>query len=93
MTIWVSIDDAQNRLPELADRAAAGEAVVLSRDGVAIATLSPPLKESGLPRRTPGLFAHLGPLQDPDLFLRPDPELEEDAEARDEDHLYRLTLR
>ena len=92
MTIWVSIEEAQGKLGELADRAAAGEGVVLSRNGVAVATLNPPPpKHDGLPRRVAGLFAHLGPLQDPDLFLRPDLQLEEDAEAQDEDPLYRLT--
>ncbi len=100
MTIWVSIDDAQGRLEELADRAAAGEAIILSREGVAVAVLNPPKPSEAEPAsrttgqatrpRQMGLYAHLGPLKDPDLFLRPDPELEELAESRDEDHFYRI---
>lgn len=36
--------------------------------------------------RVPGLYAHLGPLQDPDLFLRPDPELEAMMDERYDAH-------
>ena len=91
MTIWVSIDEAGEKLGELADLAAAGQDIVLSRDGVAIARLKPasPVSQGKTPK-VAGQYSHLGPLTDPYLFIRPDPELEEDAEARDEDYLYRF---
>lgn len=38
MSIWVSIDESQGKLGELVDLANAGENVVLSREGKAVAT-------------------------------------------------------
>ena len=71
----VNIADAKAKLSELVARAEAGEQVVLARAGKPIVTLTPIAVEANR-KRTPGAWAHLGKLSDPDLFLRPDPELE-----------------
>ena len=71
----VNIADAKARLSELVARAEAGEQVVLARAGKAVVTLTPIAVETNR-KRTPGAWAHLGKLGDPELFLRPDPELE-----------------
>jgi hypothetical protein len=89
MTIRVDIDgqDALNALVALID---AGEAVVhLTRGGetIAIARRSEP--QTRPVERVPGLFAHLGPMDDPDIFFHPDPEFAELAESHDEDDFYR----
>lgn len=88
MTIQVNIAKAKATLSELVARAEAGEEVVLMRNGRPVATInasaSPPKK-----KRVAGAWAHLGPMEDPDVFLRPDAEFAEDAEAADEDELYR----
>jgi antitoxin (DNA-binding transcriptional repressor) of toxin-antitoxin stability system len=88
MTIQIDIA-GENPIAELLAQIDAGEEVLLTRDGETVAIVrkpDPPVKRS---KRVPGAWAHLGKLQDPDLFLRPDPELEELAESRDEDHFYR----
>jgi antitoxin (DNA-binding transcriptional repressor) of toxin-antitoxin stability system len=76
MTIRFDIA-GQAALAELLARVEAGEDVVLTRDGEEVATLNA-LKKSPAerPKRVPGVWAKYGKLQDPDLFLRPDPELE-----------------
>lgn len=81
MTIRFDIA-GQAALAELLARVEAGEDVVLTRDGEEIATINA-LKKSPVerPKRVPGAWAHLGKLQDPDIFLRPDPELEEAADG------------
>jgi antitoxin (DNA-binding transcriptional repressor) of toxin-antitoxin stability system len=76
MTIRVDISDLAD-LAELVAHLDAGEDVVLTRDGEALATVNvtkPPTKQR--PDRVPGVWAKYGPLEDPDLFLRSDPELE-----------------
>ncbi len=81
MTIQINIARAKARLSELVALAEAGEEVVIARDGKPVVTLTPrnpPLR--GGPRRL-GVWAELGPLADPDLFLRPDPDLEAQMEA------------
>jgi prevent-host-death family protein len=80
MTLQLNIADAKAKLSELVARAEAGEEVVLARAGKPIVTLTPVASE-GKRKRTPGAWAHLGKLGDPDLFLRPDPELGLDADG------------
>ena len=80
MAIQVTLVEAQTRLPELVARAEAGEEVILTRAGTPVATLNPVADAARL-ERTPGAWTHLGRLKDPDLFLRPDPELEDDADG------------
>jgi prevent-host-death family protein len=86
MTIQMNIAQAKAKLSELVAQAEAGEEVILARGGKPVAKLSP-VAPGSLPKRVPGLWSHLGPI-DPNLFLEPDPELIEAAEAADEDHLY-----
>jgi prevent-host-death family protein len=77
MTIQVNIAEAKAKLSELVARAEAGEEVVIARHGKPVVTLTAkaaPAPPKG--KRLLGIWAHLGPLTDPDLFLRPDPELE-----------------
>jgi antitoxin (DNA-binding transcriptional repressor) of toxin-antitoxin stability system len=82
MTIRFDIKE-QAELAELVARMEAGEEVLLMRDGEAVATINA-AKPAERPRgqRVPGLWAKYGPLEDPDLFLRPDPELEAMMDAR-----------
>ena len=75
MVHQVNITDAEAKLSEFVARAEAGERVVLARAGKAVVTLTPIAVETNR-KRTPGAWAHLGKLGDPELFLRPDPELE-----------------
>lgn len=79
MTIRVDVSE-QDALAELVAHVRAGEEVVLTSDGQAIA-IAKPSEDRPLRKRTPGAWAHLGQLQDSDLFLRPDPELEEAADG------------
>ncbi len=93
MTIQVDIQ-GQNALEELVALIEGGEELVLlTRDGQTVAIARQPelsLKaQDGPGERVLGLFAHLGPMDDPDLFFRPDPEFLELAESRDEDDFYR----
>jgi antitoxin (DNA-binding transcriptional repressor) of toxin-antitoxin stability system len=88
MTILVDIEN-QAILAEIVARIEAGEEVLLTRDGETVAAVTkvePPAKPI---ERVPGLFAHLGPMDDPEIFFHPDPEFIELAEARDEDDFYR----
>mgnify|MGYP007086377642 CR=1 FL=1 len=81
MTIRVDIAELSG-LEEFLAHVDAGEDFVLTRDGQTLATVNtakPP--ERLLKPRVPGRWAHLGKLKDPDLFLRPDPELEEAADG------------
>lgn len=97
MTIQVDIS-GQDALEELVALIEGGEELVLlTRDGqpVAVARRPEPSLETETetetaPRdRVLGAFAHLGPMDDPDIFFRPDPEFLELAESRDEDEYYR----
>ncbi|KQY93946.1 hypothetical protein ASD21_10200 [Caulobacter sp. Root1455] len=89
MTIQVDIT-AEDALAELMAHLKAGEDIVfLTRGGETVAVVNkvePPVK---LGDRVPGVWSHLGPMDDPYIFSRPDPELEELAESRDEDDFYR----
>jgi prevent-host-death family protein len=76
MTIQVNIAQAKARLSELVARAEAGEEVIIARYGKPAVTLSPRPRTQRGGRRILGAWAHLGPLTDPDLFLRPDPEID-----------------
>jgi prevent-host-death family protein len=77
MTVQMNIAQAKAKLSELVARAEAGEEVIIARDGKPVVTLAPrvsPKPKDG--RRPLGFWAHLGPMADPDIFLRSDPELE-----------------
>jgi prevent-host-death family protein len=75
MTIHVNVAKAKAKLSELMARAEAGEEVVLTRNGKPVLKLAP-IETSPPPKRVLGQYAHLGKMEDPYLFLRPDPELE-----------------
>lgn len=79
MTIQVDIAK-QNAMAELVAHVRAGEDVVLTSDGEAIA-VAKPSEPPRVRKRTAGAWGHLGKLQDPDLFLRADPELEQAADG------------
>jgi hypothetical protein len=89
MTIQVDIA-GEDPLAELVALLKAGEDIVfLTDDGETVAVVNrvnPPIKQGD---RVPGVWAHLGPMDDPYIFSRPDPELEELAESHDEDDFYR----
>jgi prevent-host-death family protein len=74
MTIRMNIAEAKAKLSELVARAEAGEEVIIARDGKPAVTLQPAATRGK--RRVLDVWAHLGPSSDPELFLRPDPELE-----------------
>lgn len=77
MTIQMNIAQAKAKLSELVARAEAGEEVIIARDGKPVVTLAPRTTPKSVGGRRPlGFWSHLGPLTDPYLFLRPDPELE-----------------
>ena len=88
MSIQINIAEAKAKLSELVARAEAGEEIVLARAGKPIVTLTL-CAATQKKKRIAGAWAHLGPLEDPDLFLRPDPEFIEAAQSRDEDEFYR----
>jgi prevent-host-death family protein len=81
MTIQMNVAQAKARLSELIARAEAGEEVVIARDGKPVVSLNPTASGLAGKRRILGVWAQYGPLTDPDLFLRPDPELENLAGA------------
>jgi prevent-host-death family protein len=81
MTIQINIAEAKAKLSELVARAEAGEEVVISRAGKPIVALRLVAEARTSGKRRLGAWAHLGKLEDPDLFLRPDPELEEAADG------------
>lgn len=87
----IQIDIAQQgALAELVAHIDAGEDVVLlTRDGETVAIARKPEPPAKRVERIPGLFAHLGPMDDPDVFFHPDPEFIELAESHDEDEFYR----
>jgi hypothetical protein len=87
MTIQVDIQ-SREILEELVALVATGEDVALSRDGEVLAMVTK-VEPVAAVTRVPGVWAHLGPMDDPDIFSRPDPEFEELAESRDEDDFYR----
>lgn len=88
MTIQLNIAEAKAKLSELVARAEAGEDVVLARAGKPVAVIKAVVVAPSAPKRVAGAFKHLGPMEDPYLFLRPDPELIKAARAADEDDLY-----
>jgi prevent-host-death family protein len=84
MTIQVNIAEAKAKLSELVARAERGEEVVIARHGKPIVTLTVKAAASSRPtegKRRLGVWEHYGPLIDPELFLRPDPELEAAADG------------
>lgn len=89
MTIQVDIS-GQDALEELVALIDAGEAFELTRDGQTVATVDVAKQKAREPiERIPGRYAHLGPMDDPDIFFRPDPEFTELAESHDERDFYR----
>lgn len=76
-------------LAELLVHIDAGEEVLLMQDGAVVAVVRPVGNKAEQGGRVPGLLSHLGPMDDPYIFSRPDPELTELAEAHDEDDFYR----
>ncbi len=76
MTIQMNIAQAKAKLSELVARAEAGEEVLIARDGKPIVVLTPARPTPVRAPRRLGIWAEYGPLTDPDLFLRPDGELE-----------------
>ena len=88
MTIQIDIA-GENPLAELVTQVKAGEEVLLTEGGTVIAIVRKPELPAQRRKRVPGAWAHLGKLDDPYIFSRPDPELEELAESRDEDDFYR----
>ena len=81
MTVMFNVAEAKAKLSELIARAEAGEEVVIARGGKAAVVLKPAIPEQPKGPRKLGAWAHLGKLEDPYLFLRPDPELEEAADG------------
>jgi prevent-host-death family protein len=81
MTIQINIAQAKARLSELVALAEAGEEVIIARGGKPVVSLTPRRNPAPTGPRTLGIWAARGPLADPDLFLRPDPELEALADA------------
>ncbi len=81
MTIQINIAEAKAKLSELVARAEAGEKVIIARAGKPSVALTPVAEEPRAGERRLGAWAHLGKLEDPYLFLRPDPELEEAADG------------
>ena len=85
MTIQVNIAEAKAKLSELVARAEKGEEVVIARHGkpIVVLTVKPaapaPLTQAG--KRRLGVWEHLNLKIDPELFLRPDPELEAAADG------------
>ena len=83
MTIQVNIAEAKAKLSELVARAEKVEEVVIARHGKPIVTLtvkpSPAVTATG--KRQLGVWEHLNLKIDPNLFLRPDPELEAAADG------------
>ena len=71
MMIQMNVAEAKAKLSELIARAEAGEEVVIARDGKPVVALKPVSSNPAGKRRVLGAWAHLGPLIDPDLFLRP----------------------
>ncbi len=88
MTIRIDIGELTT-LAELLAHIEAGEEVLLARGGETIAIVRPPEPSVKPGDRIPGLLSYLGPMEDPDVFFRPDPEFIELAESRDEDDFYR----
>ncbi|MGR4864248.1 hypothetical protein [Caulobacter sp. LARHSG274] len=88
MTVRVDIAE-QATVAELVAHIDAGEDVLLTRDGETVAIVTKVAAPAKRIERIPGVWAHLGPMDDPDIFFRPDPEFAELAEAHDEDDFYR----
>ncbi|MGH1560608.1 hypothetical protein ACRAWD_29005 [Caulobacter segnis] len=89
MTIRIDIAELAD-LEALIAHIDAGEDFVLTRCGQTVATVDVAKQEARESiERIPGRYAHLGPMDDPDIFFRPDPEFTELAESKDERDFYR----
>lgn len=75
MTIQFDIE-GQAALAELVARMEAGEDVVLTRDGEAVAVVAPPPPNAPKAPRRLGIWEHLGLDIPAEVFTDPDPELE-----------------
>jgi prevent-host-death family protein len=76
MTVQMNIAQAKARLSELVARAEAGEDVIIARGGKPVVSLIPRTAPKAAGPRPLGFWSQGAPLADPDLFLRPDPDLE-----------------
>lgn len=65
------------------------DVVLLTENGEVVAEARRVEARTERKERVPGALAHLGPMEDPDVFFRPDPEFIELAESHDEDDFYR----
>lgn len=88
MTIQVDIA-GEDPIAELLAQIETGQEVLLTRDGQTVAVVRKPDPPVTRPKRVPGAWAHLGPMEDPYILSRADPQFEELAESRDEDDFYR----
>lgn len=75
MTIQVNIAKAKGILSDLVARAEAGEKVILARNGQPVAEINP-VAQPPARRSIVGIWDHLGPLQNPNMFFEPDPDVE-----------------
>ncbi len=81
MTIRVDIDELAD-LAEFLAHVETGEDLILTREGDVVATVNSAKKAADKARkRVAGAWAHLGTLENSDLFLRPDLDLEEAADG------------
>ncbi len=80
MTIRVDIA-SEISLAELVALLDSHDAVLLTENGEVVAQARRVEAKAGRKERVPGALAHLGPMDDPDLFFRPDEALEGVAEA------------
>jgi len=76
MTIEMNIAEAKAKLSELIARAEAGEKVVIARDGKPVVALAP-VQPVAFAHRRLGLWDDIGTEIPEDLFLGPDPEIQE----------------
>lgn len=75
MTILVPIEDAQKSLPELCERVAHGEDVILTRDGRPVSRITGVAGKTEPPKRQLGQFRGCGTVAD--NFNDPMPDFEE----------------
>jgi prevent-host-death family protein len=77
MTVQMDVAKAKAKLSQLIARAEAGEDVFIARRRKPVVVLSPCSEVPTTGMRKLGFWDHCGPLEDPYMFLRPEPDLEE----------------
>jgi hypothetical protein len=88
--MMIRIDIASEiTLAELVALLDSHDVVLLTESGEVVAEARRVQTKAERKERVPGALAHLGPMEDPDLFFHPDPEFGELAESHDEDDFYR----